>query len=176
MNQKVVELTDVEGKTLAEMAIASLPIPPRLVFGGTDSSGSEKTAEITLEDYFSLPTHELRAGYMAGIGGRYVASLSPYITHLEEVHFLQKKTINLEKMGHTKDESVIVISGINVPHAKKATRACIILAQNTEALGFKLVDASHLDIGVEHAQIYEAIQAFIDHYVQPQPDTMKGTV
>jgi hypothetical protein len=175
MNQKVVELTDVEGKTLVEMAIASVPIAPRLVCGGTDSSGSEKNAEITLEDYFSLPTHELRVGYMAGIG-RYAASLSPYITHLEEVHFLQKKTLNLEKLGYNKDESVIIISGINVLHAKKATRACIILGPNTEAIGFKLVDASHLNIGVAHSQLYKEIQAFIDLYVQPQTDTMKGTV
>jgi hypothetical protein len=69
-----------------------------------------------------------------------------------------------------------VISGINVPHAKKGTRACIILGQNTERIGFKLVDASQVDIGVAHAHLYEEIQAFIDHYVKPQSDTTKGTV
>jgi hypothetical protein len=175
MNQKVVALTDVEGKTLAEMAIASLPIPPRLVLGGADSSGGEKNAEITLEDFLTLPTHEQRVKYMAATGS-YAASISPYIPHLEEVHFLQRMTINLEKAGYKKDESVIVISGVNIPHAKKGTRACIILGQNRQSIGFKLVDASQLDIGTKHSQLYEEIQAFIDSYVQPKPDTMKGTV
>ena len=84
MTQKVVELTDVEGKTLIEMADASLPVSPRLFFYGRDRDGAERNGVIILDDFLTLPSQKARYEYMVDTG-KLAARTEPYFHELLEI-------------------------------------------------------------------------------------------
>jgi hypothetical protein len=168
MTQKIVEITDVEGKTLVEMVEASLPVSPRIVFSGRDSNGNEKNGEIMLDDFLALKSRQARYEYMAHTGME-AAGFRPYMQDLEEIHYLQRRMLDLRNAGFGKDEDVIVISGRYIPLDKKGTRILLPLANDQDKIGFRTIDPAKIHLGNDHAHIQEQLHAFVSSYIQHKP-------
>jgi hypothetical protein len=123
--------------------------------------------EIILDDFLPLRTRKARYDYMVDTG-KLAAETTPYFQELIEIHYLQKKTLDLRKVGFGKDEETIVIRGQHLPLDRGGTRLLVPLAQNSDKIGFQSVDPTHIDLGAELTHIHEQLQGFVVSYIHQE--------
>ena len=164
------ENNNAEELTLSEMLGESVAHPPRLVVMGTDSTGVEKSAEIIMDYFQNVPTHELREKYMQELG-QVVASQKPYIAQVKEVHFWKKKILDLTKEGYGKAAEVVVVYGFNVPEATKGTHGFLLVKKNQGKMQVQNIDSPELERDADQSQIIGEILIFLLSYGRHKPLT-----
>jgi hypothetical protein len=159
---------NVEELTLSEMAFETVAEPPRMVILGTDSTGVERSAEVVMDYFHHVPTHELREQYMHELGQQ-VAGHKPYTANIEEIHYWKKQIVDLRSEGFDKEQEALVVCGINIPDATFGTHAFVVQGKHQDALQVHNVESLQLDHAAEQSHIIDELKVFLGSYVRHKP-------
>ena len=104
---------------------------------GADSVGNERSGEIILQHFRTMPDAELRKKYMRVIG-KDMAALRPYIHNIDEIHFWEKKKVDLRAEGLSESQEAIIVNGVSVSRKIMGTHAFIRFCRNFHVRPFEV--------------------------------------
>lgn len=157
---------DPLGITLEQMGRQAGYVSPVLIVHGADAAGIKRAGmlDLHISQDMILPQklHQTTAV------GKFAATLQPYFTSLDELYFINKSVLDLQKLGREKEE-VFIISHVEVAAKEFTTKVFTLLYDTSSMRGVRVVTTQAEPLGIATALPYQLLKAFMKSYREAKP-------
>lgn len=141
-------------------------VSPVLIVHGADAAGIRKAGmlDLHMSQAMTFP-QKLR---QTSAVGKFAATLQPYFTRLDELYFINKSVLDLQKLGRGKEE-VFIISHVEVASNEFTTKVFTLLYDTSGMRGVRVVTTQAEPFGIATALPYQLLKAFMKSYREAKP-------
>jgi hypothetical protein len=161
------EPDDPLGVALEEIGKLAGYVSPVLIVHGTDAAGISKVG--TLDLHISQDMTFQQKLHQTAAVGTFAATLRPYFTRLDELYYINKSVLDLQKLGRGTEE-VFIISHVEVAANEFTTKVFTLLHDTSSSIkGVRVVTMQAESLGVATALPYQLLKAFMKSYRNAEP-------
>jgi hypothetical protein len=152
---------DPLGIAVEQMGKQAGYVSPVLIVHGADAAGIRRAGTLDLHMSQAM-TFPQKLQQTAAVG-KFAATLQPYFTRLDELYYINKSVLDLQKLGRRKEE-VFIISHVEVAANEFTTKVFTLLHDTSGIKGVRVVATQAEPLGIATALPYRLLKTFMKSY------------